>query len=227
MGFSKRKTIILLIAQFVVVGIIPSCIALQRITPPVPRPANMPPVVDEPIESILKSLENELALYSPEMISLLRPGITPAELEMAQSDLGQSIHSEMQALYRWHNGLENDEELFPGYGFWGLEVAIQTNQEFQKQGLYLLLPQEKDWLILFPDAAGDGYYYTPHVSYDQGGVFYVFREAGYYRYFPSVKNLLMAIVECYQYGAYLHGEEPNYELEEEIMDKYGVEVEQQ
>ena len=88
------------------------------------------------------------------------------------------------------------------------------------------MPQEKDWLILFPDAAGDGYYYNPQVSYEQGGVFYVFREAGYYRYFPSIKNLLKAVVECYLNGAYPQAAEPDYEMEERIMDKYGVVYEQ-
>jgi hypothetical protein len=191
-----------------------------------PHLESMPPVVEESLETILISLENELAKHRPETKQSLRPGISLEELDEAQAILGQSIHPDMQAVYRWHNGLENDEELFFGYMFWDLDSAIQINLEFQKKGLFILLPHHKDWLILYPDAAGDGYYDTPQGSYDQGGVFYVFRETGYYRYFPSVKNFLMAIVECYQIGPYPQEKEPNYELEEQIMDKYGVVFEQ-
>ena len=147
MGSGWRKTILIWIALFVFVWIIPSCVAMQRIVSPVPTTANMPPIVGESMESILQSLENELVQHSPETAHSLRPGITLTELEQAQANLGQSIHPEMQSLYRWHNGLMNDEELFPGYGFWDLESAIQTNQDFQKKGFTLLLPQEKDWLF--------------------------------------------------------------------------------
>jgi hypothetical protein len=222
----NRKIILVLVMVFTLAGTVGLLIFKMLREFSTPDLETMSPVVEEPIESILRTLENELVEHRPETAFSLRPGIGLEELEVAQTSLGQTLHPEMQALYRWHNGLENDDELFPGYGFWGLESAVQTNQDLQRQGLYLLLPHEKDWLILFPDAAGDGYYYDPHVSYQQGGIFYVFREAGYYRYFPSVKNLLMAVVECYQNGAYPQDAEPNYELEEIIMDKYGVVYEQ-
>ena len=129
----------------------------------------------------------------------------------------------MQELYRWHNGLANNKELFPGHGFWSLENAIQTNQEFRKKGLYFLLPNEKYWLILFPDSAGDGYYYDPQSNYETGGIFYNFREAGYYRFFPSIKNLLKAIIECYQNDVYPQNANAKFDIEEQIMNKYGVE----
>jgi hypothetical protein len=80
-------------------------------------------------------------------------------------------------------------------------------------------------LSLFPDVAGDGYYYDPNKNYATGGIFYNFREAGYYRYFPSIKNLLKAIVECYQNGAYPQDAEPDFDMEDQIMNKYGVAVE--
>ncbi|NJC97694.1 MAG: hypothetical protein C3F07_14085 [Anaerolineales bacterium] len=84
------------------------------------------------------------------------------------------------------------------------------------------MAHEKNWLILFPDAEGDGYYYDPKTSYDTGGVFYNFRENSYYRYFPSIRNLLKAIIECYQNGVYPQGSIQDFELEDTIMDKYGI-----
>lgn len=196
-----------------------------------PNPSTMPFVVSESMDTLLQSLESELAKHRPEILQSLLPGITPQELEQGEAVLGQAIHPEMQALYRWHNGLANDKELFPGHGFWPLETAIQTNQElamhYKEKGLRLFMAHEKNWLSLFPDGAGDGYYYDPKRDYKAGGVFYNFREAGYYRYFPSVKNLLKAIVECYQNGVYPQGADPDFDMEERIMNNYGFAVEQQ
>ena len=84
----------------------------------------------------------------------------------------------------------------------------------------------RGWLILFPDPAGDGYYYDPTKNCKNGGVFFNFRESGYYLYFPSIRNLLMAVVEGYRTGTYMPGETPNFELESRIMRKYGVEFQQ-
>lgn len=198
------------------------------------NPSKMPLVVDESMDTLLQSLEIELRIYDPGMIQFLQPGITLEELERAEAILGQAIHPEMRALYRWHNGLANDKELFFGHGFSPLENAIQMNQEFtryyQEKGLSFFMAHEKNWLILFPDGAGDGYYYDPKRSYETGGIFYNFRESDYYRYFPSIKNLVKAIIESYQGGVYPQDPKPNLNIEkqimieEKIMNKYGVEV---
>jgi len=226
-----RKIWLIMIGVLVIVGIISFLFTLTLGTVQTPRPPKMPPVVVETIDDILQSLESELAKHRPEIIPFLEPGATPEELEQAQTTLGTALHPEMQALYRWHNGLDNSQELFPGHGFWSLETAIQTNQElwiqYEEKGVGFLMAHERNWLSLFPDAAGDGYYYNPQKEYEAGGVFYNFREAGYYRYFPSIKNLLKAIVECYQNGVYPQGAEPDFDREDKIMNKYGAAVEQQ
>ena len=196
-----------------------------------PKPSTMPPVVGESMDILLQSLESELARQRPEIIPWLNPSMTAEELEQAERTLGISIHPEMHTLYRWHNGLDDSQELFPGHGFWSLETAIQTNLEFWREyeakGMGFFMAHEKNWLSLFPDAAGDGYYYDPKTKYEADGIFYNFREIGYYRYFPSIKNLLKAIVECYQNGVYPQGAEPDFDMEDRIMNKYGVAVEQQ
>jgi cell wall assembly regulator SMI1 len=226
---TMRKTFLIIMAVLAIAGFIYFLSNLFYGAGQAPIPASLPPVVDESMDSLLQSLESELEKHRPDVIQSLLPGITPEELEHAEALLGQAIHPEMQALYRWHNGLANGDELFPGYGFWSLENAIQTNQEFalkyQEKGVSLLMAHEKNWLTLFPDVAGDGYYYDPMRTYENGCIFYIFRESNYYRYFPSVKNLLKAIVDCYQNGVYPQGADPNFEVEEQIMDKYGVAIE--
>jgi hypothetical protein len=189
----------------------------------------MPAVVPDSMNDLLVSLERELEKNRPEILSFLQPGISEAGLEQAEETMRQSIHPEMVELYRWHDGLANDQELFPGFGFWSLEESIQTNQEltrqYQAKGMSLFMAHERNWLTLFPDPAGDGYYYDPSQNYETRGVFYNFRETGYYRYFPSIKNLLKAIVECYQSGAYRPNGETDFQREAQIMDQYSIAVE--
>jgi hypothetical protein len=102
----------------------------------------------------------------------------------------------------------------------------QLNADLQQRGYAALLAEEQHWLELFPDGGGDGYYYDPMRPYERGGVFYNFRETGYFIEFPSIKNLLAAIVECYRRGAYAGDGEVQYELEQQILLRYGVEREQ-
>ena len=226
-----RKTMLIMIVVLAIAGIGFSLFKLTFKAAQTPSPSTMPRVVSESMDALLQSLESELARHRPEIIPSLNPGMTAEELEQAERTLGVAIHPEMRALYRWHNGLDDSQELFPGHGFWSLETAIQINQDFWREyearGMGFLMAHEKNWLSLFPDAAGDGYYYDPRKEYEAGGVFYNFREAGYYRYFPSIKNLLKAIVECYQNGVYPQGAEPDFDMEDRIMNKYGIAVEQQ
>jgi hypothetical protein len=225
-----RKAFVIVIAVLATAGIFYFLFVLASRAAQMPGAVTRISTVNESMDTLLPSLESELEKYDPEIIQSLQPGITVEELERAEARLGQAIHPEMQAFYLWHNGLANDKELFPGHGFWSLEEAIRTNQElavqYQEKGVSLLMAHEKNWLILFPDSAGDGYYYEPARRYETGGIFYNFREAGYYRLFPSVKNLIRAIVECYQSGAYLPGAEPDFEMEQQIMNKYGVEIQE-
>lgn len=189
----------------------------------------MPQIVEDSMESLLQSLETELEMHDPGLVRSLQPCITLEELDRAEAILGQDIHPELRALYSWHNGIEDGKEFIPGHTFWSLEDSIRTNQEanreYQRRGVGWLMVHEKNWLVLFPDPAGDGYYYDPARRYDTGGIFYNFRESGYYRYFPSIKNLLKAIVECYQNGAYSKDGETDFDLEDRIMDQYSLEKE--
>ena len=190
----------------------------------------MPPVVDASMDEILEAFESRILADQPSVAEAWNPGITAAELAQAEAALGRPIHPEMQALYRWHNGLKRGTQLFPGYEFLALGDAIQLNRwleaEYRKHGVQSLMAHEANWLTLFPDPAGDGYYYDPAASYDSGGVFFNFRESGYYMHFPSIKNLLAGLTECYRAGAYRGGETLDFDLENRILLKYGRETQQ-
>jgi len=79
--------------------------------------AKMPPPVNDSLDDILRSLEIGLQKYDPEILAALQPGISPEELQAAEAALGRPLHPEMQALYRWHDGLAQGKELIPGHEF--------------------------------------------------------------------------------------------------------------
>jgi cell wall assembly regulator SMI1 len=194
-----RRALSVTLAVLAIAGLITILFKLFGRSAQIPNPASMPPVVNESIDDLLLSLENVLNKYHPEIMQSFNPGITPDEFNRAEAILDQTIHPEIQTLYRWHNGLANEEELFPGYHFWGLDRAIQANQEanhfYKEKGVSLLMAHEKNWLVLFPDFSGDGYYYD-----------------------------LKSSIECYQNGVYPVDSDPNFEAEDDIMGKYGKEI---
>jgi cell wall assembly regulator SMI1 len=182
------------------------------------------------METILPALEAELNKDNPKIGDVLLPGLTLQELEEAESMLGMQLQPEMRQLYQWHNGAVQGIEIFPGYAFYSLQEAISLNKdlarEYKDRGLWLLMAHEANWLTLFPDNAGDGYYYDPSRDYALGGVFFNFREAGYSILFPSIRNLLQAIVDCYQQGVYRNGETLDFTREQKILETYGQPITQ-
>jgi len=187
----------------------------------------MPPVVDAEMDEILGALTAEVARHRPEAAAALRPGLSEDALMVAERALGTPIHSELRQLFGWHNGMPDTLELFPGHSFTPLDDAVslnkQLNADYAARGFATLMAHERGWLSLFPDPAGDGYYYDPTRPYHQGGVFYNFRETGYFIAFPSIKNLLTALVECFRAGAFGPDDDTEFELERRIMLRFGVE----
>jgi cell wall assembly regulator SMI1 len=193
-----------------------------------PVDARMPPLVEPNMETILGALEFELQKNQAGIGELLLPGISEARLAEIEAGLGFPINPEVKALYRWHDGLAAGRELFPGYEFLSLEQAVQTNadlaQAYAKKGLGPLMASEATWLIMFPDPAGDGYYYDYRAEYPRGGIFFNFRESGYFIYFPSLRNLLSAIIDCYRQGVYKGTETTDFAREQQILQSYGQEI---
>lgn len=48
------------------------------------------------------------------------------------------------------------------------------------------------------DGAGDGYFYDPERTEAEGAFFYYMAEGGYYVWFPSFRNFLSGVIECYE-----------------------------
>ena len=215
----------IIFGMLALVILVSSCSQMPNL-PALNRNPLMPAVVNTDLNTLLQNFEAEVLAAQPEVAGLLQPGVTDAELDQAEAALGIPLHPEMRALYRWHNGMkEHSLYLFPGYDFYSLEEALRlrsdSNAYFKEKGMELFMAHEFNWLILFPDPAGDGYYYDYKKDYERGGIFFVFRESGYYIHFPSIKNLLAGLIECYQQGAYQGSETVDFKLEQQIMESYG------
>ncbi|GBE16369.1 hypothetical protein BMS3Abin15_00183 [bacterium BMS3Abin15] len=90
---------------------------------------------------------------------------------------------------------------------------------------------KESWIPLFDDGSGDGYFYDPLRKASEGALFYNFAEQGDFVFFPSMNNLLAAIVKCYQEGAFILAEdkegpywEENFELSKDIWSEFGARI---
>ncbi len=48
------------------------------------------------------------------------------------------------------------------------------------------------------DGAGDGYFYDPERQETEGAFFYHMAEGSYFIWFPSFRNFLSGVIECYE-----------------------------
>lgn len=80
---------------------------------------------------------------------------------------------------------------------------------------------------MFDDGAGDGYFYDPDRRKQEGVIFYHFAEDTDFRFFPSARNLIAGVVECFESEAYrpsADGEHLDEDFEQamRIWQNYGV-----
>jgi cell wall assembly regulator SMI1 len=205
-----------------------------------PMPPHMPKVVDRPIEDILKDLEEVLAEKAPSVAIKLQPGLPSQKIDELEKKASIELTDELRALYMWHNGSStgSNQDFIPGHLFLSLDTTIEQYLARKQQLKSASVPQRitfnvfagysKDWITIFDDLFGDGYFYDPNRKNNKGCIFYHLTEEGYYFFFPSLKNLLTAITECYRQGAYSQEADSNtlkqnYEHSKRIFTEFGAE----
>src|SRR5207253_1429185 len=67
----------------------------------------------------------------------------------------------------------------------------------QRVAFSVFAGHRKGWIQVLDDGAGDGYFYDPKRTDAEGAFFHHFAEARYYLWFPSVRNFLAGVIECY------------------------------
>jgi len=203
-----------------------------------PKPRSLPPVVSETTEILLDRLQSTLQKHAPMVLTNLYPGLSEAQLIAFEAEGGLQLPEEMRALYRWRNGAFTNQAdgIIPGHWFppleWllanraALRAQLQAHTAVQIAAYRVFTGHREGWIEVFPDGAGDGYFYDPKRSEKEGPFFYNFAETGYYQWFPSFRNFLAGVIECYESGAYRVAAggtrmEEDSERTETILKRYG------
>src|SRR5581483_8711650 len=206
-----------------------------------PQPPALPAPVEQPVEQLLARLEEVLAAKAPAVRAALRPGLTDREIAEQEAQLGVALGDDLRALYRWHDGIApgGPTDFIPGHRFLPLAEAVALRRELRAQEAAAsplqrvvggaLVGHREGWLPLLDDRAGDGYFYDPDRAASDGAYFYYLAEDSYYRFYPSLGNLLAGVLECWERGAYHVGEaggfvQEAFDATPAIWRRYGTEV---
>src|SRR5262249_11722112 len=91
--------------------------------------------------------------------------------------------------------------LLPGQRFVPLAEVVAERSLIRRQSgaaFRVFAGHRKGWLHVLDDGAGDGYFYDPERTDAQGAFFFHFAEINHYVWFPSLRNFLSGVIECYQ-----------------------------
>jgi cell wall assembly regulator SMI1 len=204
-------TVLLLFTALGIWGVLKLKSFLYPVAPP------MPAIISEPMPEILTHLEAVLKTSAPLVSAKLQPGISAEQIAKLEAQYHVQIPDEIKAIYEWHNGsvraaTTNDlADFMPLYRFLPLDEALAQRTTTTPPGdapfvgrvAYRVFAGHRDsWICLFEDGAGNGYWFDPKRKATEGAVFYNFTEEADFLFFPSPKNMMAGIAECYEQGAF-------------------------
>jgi cell wall assembly regulator SMI1 len=204
------------IVIIIVVGLIFAAPSIQR-SFFYPKPRSLPPVVSQTTEQLLARLQVVLETNAPVVASVLQPGLSDAQIVALESQGGFRLSDDLRALYRWHNGIARTSTigLLAGQRFVPLDELVQerslvgqqvaSGSGVQRAAFSVFAGHRTGWIQVLDDGAGDGYFYDPKRTDTEGAFFYHFAEDRHYLWFPSVRNFLAGVIECYESRAVRNG----------------------
>jgi len=175
-----------------------------------PKPRQLPPVVSQSTSELLARLQSVLESNAPAVARSLQPGLTDAQIGELEAQGGFQLTGDLKALYRWHNGMTSNSTvgLLPGQKFVPLDEVVlirRLNGEqlasvptVQRAAFSAFAGHTKGWVHIVDDGAGDGFFYDPKRTEAEGAFFGHFAETGDYSWFPSLRNFLAGVIECYE-----------------------------
>lgn len=174
-----------------------------------PKARGLPPVVSQTTDQLLTELQSVLETHAPIVARTLQPGLSGAQIAALEGQGGFRLSDDLRALYRWHNGIPTNSSvgLLAGQRFVPLDEVVRQRALVEQQLISAPRPQRAafsvfaghrtGWIQVLDDGAGDGYFYDPKRTDAEGAFFYHFAEVRYYLWFPSVRNFLAGVIECY------------------------------
>lgn len=179
-----------------------------------PKPGPMPAIVSDTTEQLLTRLEAVMQQRAPEILRTLQPGLSESQMAKLETEGDFKLTADLRVLYRWRNGMKASDrkEFIPGHRWPPLEevvagrLALRSQHEAasitQKIAFNIFAGHRKDWVHILDDTAGDGYFYDPNRSEPSGEFFYCFVEVRHYIFFPSLRNFLKGVADCYEQGVF-------------------------
>ena len=209
---SRTRKVLLLLSLLVVAIAVTLTLAGPSMQRAVfyPKPRGLPPVVSQTSEQLLARLQAVLETNAPIVAHSLQAGLTEAQIAALEAQGGFHLSDDLRALYRWHNGLATNSflELLAGQRFIPLEEVVHARaligqqvasaSILQRAAFSLFAGHRTGWIQILDDGAGDGYFYDPQRSDGEGAFFCHFAEMSDYAWFPSFRNFLVGVVECYE-----------------------------
>jgi hypothetical protein len=202
-----------------------------------PKPGKLPPAVNQTTDQLLARLQTVLEQRAPHVARSLQPGISDERVRELENQGRFHLSEDLRALYRWHNGMSTNGtgEFVPMGYFWSLEsvveernavhAQVEAGTPVQRVAFKILAGQTKPWVAIFPDGAGDGYFFDP----ERNSFFHHFAEIGSYHWFPSFRNFLAGVIQCYESGAIFTTNTTNgvtlefdFDKAEAIWNRYGA-----
>lgn len=202
-----------------------------------PEIPTLPPVVAQSTEELLSRLQPLLEQKAPEVARVLQPGISDEQIQALESKGRFRLSGELKALYRWHNGMSTNGWLnfIPGHFFHpleevvagrlGLEAQVKANTRAQRAAFEIFAGHTKTWVMILDDGAGDGYFFDP----ERNSFFYHFAETASYQWYPSLRNFLAGVIECYETDAFYSTNvtnsvrlEEDYERSAKVLNRFGA-----
>jgi hypothetical protein len=168
-----------------------------------PKSHDLPSVVGQATEQLLVRLQSTLDANAPAVARSLQSGLSAAELTELEARGGFRLSDDLRALYRWHDGMQTNSTvgLLPGQRFVPLAEVVTERATMQQQkgvAFRVFAGYRRGWLHVVDDGAGDGYFYDPKRTDAEGAFFQHFAEAGYYLWFPSLRNFMAGVIDCYE-----------------------------
>jgi len=148
-----------------------------------------------------------------------------------------TLTNDSRQLYQWHDGqsVRFVNCFASGIDFIPLQDVLQSRGLFNKDDNSPRISEfddalalRKDWLEIFPNGSGDGYFFDLGRKPEEGAVFYMVHDDFSWMFYPSLKNLFAAIADCYETGAYPWDfSSPDVEtMDDSIHSKYGRSAEE-
>lgn len=175
-----------------------------------PKPRGLPPVVSQTIEQLLTRLQAVLETNAPIVARALQPGLSDPQIGALEAQGGFRLSDDLRVLYRWHNGIGTNSSvgLLAGQRFVPLEEVVRDRlllgqqlasaPRSERAAFSVFAGHRKHWIQVLDDGAGDGYFYDPTRTDAEGAFFHHFAELRYYLWFPSLRNFLAGVIECYE-----------------------------